>query len=582
MLTTTHVDIQNQPFICGKGAAIKVDRAVFVGKYALVTGWLSGDVTMSLRNSKRSLLYARPDVDASEFQDVKGFTLVVVIGGGSRLEISVRGHGHNFTAIIICSSELSDVLITIEENSTRIAYLCQEMVFDEEWGKLLFPHLPLSGSDQAAGHLEQARCVPGVGITYTGWAVKRGRSAVWLMTDNGRVASLSDTIRFPRQDIVNVFAKDYGSYADLAGFFGCLKGKLYPGQKLAIVVIGDSSVTKIGEMVCEKAPMYALEYAKWAFSLPVPDSLFMRRLDAHDGDLLKQMLANEQHDGDDYLEMWSVGTPPANPLVSVVIPLYGRSDFVDHQMLSFSSDVDVTSGVAEVVYVIDDVRIVEELRNRANYLFDYYGVSARFLFGGRNRGFSGANNLGVKHSKGAYLLFLNSDVFPEEAGWISRMANVLINRPNYGIVGARLLYPSGALQHMGMSFRRSERYSIWLNEHPGMGMPPNKAVDDSIDVAAVTGACLAISRDDFERVKGFDESFLIGDFEDSDINLKVRRLGKDICCLQDTSLVHLERQSFKYASSDLNFRQRVVLYNGWVQNKKWAEDIQYLTDAGLK
>jgi GT2 family glycosyltransferase len=87
-------------------------------------------------------------------------------------------------------------------------------------------------------------------------------------------------------------------------------------------------------------------------------------------------------------------------------------------------------------------------------------------------------------------------------------------------------------------------------------------------VPAVTGACLAIRRKDFDRVGGWDTGYLIGDFEDSDLCQKIRKEGMKVGYLPDIQLTHLERQSFKELGND-DFRTRVVIYNAVRNQERW-------------
>jgi O-antigen biosynthesis protein len=72
-----------------------------------------------------------------------------------------------------------------------------------------------------------------------------------------------------------------------------------------------------------------------------------------------------------------------------------------------------------------------------------------------------------------------------------------------------------------------------------------------------------------------DEEYLVGDFEDSDLCLKVRRSGYDIGCLQQNGLIHLERQSFSSIGAEM-FRDRVARYNAWRHQMKWGSYISEL------
>jgi len=69
---------------------------------------------------------------------------------------------------------------------------------------------------------------------------------------------------------------------------------------------------------------------------------------------------------------------------------------------------------------------------------------------------------------------------------------------------------------------------------------------------------------------------LIGDFEDSDLCLKVREKGLEIACLQlPATLIHLERQSFGGVGTP-GFRDYVVRYNAWRHHNRWRETIAKL------
>jgi GT2 family glycosyltransferase len=92
-------------------------------------------------------------------------------------------------------------------------------------------------------------------------------------------------------------------------------------------------------------------------------------------------------------------------------------------------------------------------------------------------------------------------------------------------------------------------------------------------VPAITGACLLIRRTHFDLVEGWDTGYLIGDFEDSDLCLKIREAGLSIAYLPSVQLTHLERQSFKLFG-DKNFRTKVTLFNAVRHQKRWRHFFQ--------
>ena len=193
------------------------------------------------------------------------------------------------------------------------------------------------------------------------------------------------------------------------------------------------------------------------------------------------------------------------------------------------------------------------------------------------RGFAGATNLGVANSCAPFVLLLNSDVIPLASGWLERMRSVLVAHPEIGLLGARLHHPNGAIQHDGMGFQWEPTWQAYLNKHPGAGLPGSPSREKFVKRQAVTAACVLIRRDVYDAVGGLDEKFLIGDFEDSDLCLKVREKGLEIACLPlPVTLIHLERQSFS-AIGTSSFRDYVARYNAWRHQARWGAAIAKLS-----
>jgi GT2 family glycosyltransferase len=206
-------------------------------------------------------------------------------------------------------------------------------------------------------------------------------------------------------------------------------------------------------------------------------------------------------------------------------------------------------------------------------------VPFQAIWGNANRGFSGANNLGAKHARGQYLLFMNSDVFPQAPGWLNPLVETLVNDDQTGAVAPRLVFIDGSIQHAGMLFKHREDLNIWINHHPNMGLDPKLDPQKEISkVPAVTGACLLLRRRDFDRVAGWDTGYLVGDFEDSDLCLKLRTIGLEIAYNPNVQLIHLERQSFKLLGEG-DFRTRITIYNAARHQSRWESLIASNTES---
>lgn len=330
-----------------------------------------------------------------------------------------------------------------------------------------------------------------------------------------------------------------------------------------------TAVHVIAEAICNILPSDAIAAARRLFSLNVVQSELHNRIGAIDEPIIGKLLQLRRLSHDMLPQkVHKLGTPLVTPLVSVIVPLYGRIDFIEHQLMEFCEDEWFLQN-AELIYVLDDPALVEQLISKMEVLYRVYRVPMRWVWGGANRGFSGANNLGVEHANGKYLAFLNSDAFPQSSGWLRELIDVLQTNPKIGAVGPRLVTAEGSIQHAGMEFQRRTDLGIWINHHPNMGLAPElDPAKKLVSVPAVTGACLVMRRNDFDNVDGWDTGYLIGDFEDSDLCLKLRSAGFMIAYCPSVQLTHLERQSFKLLGND-EFRTRVVIYNAVRHQNKW-------------
>ena len=70
-----------------------------------------------------------------------------------------------------------------------------------------------------------------------------------------------------------------------------------------------------------------------------------------------------------------------------------------------------------------------------------------------------------------------------------------------------------------------------------------------------------------KEIGGFDEAYLLGDFEDSDMCMKIRERGLKCAVDLDVQLFHLERKS--QAPSNHHWRQNLTLYNAWIHQRRW-------------
>ena len=173
-----------------------------------------------------------------------------------------------------------------------------------------------------------------------------------------------------------------------------------------------------------------------------------------------------------------------------------------------------------------------------------------------NYGFARACNQGAKESAGEHLIFLNNDTVPL-SGWLEAMVASANSDKNVGIVGSKLLYPNGTIQHAGIGFING------IPDHPFRNLPgdhPEANVPKELDM--VTGACLLIRRELFFECGGFDEQFKNG-VEDIDLCLKVRLKGYKVMYDPKSTLYHYEGRTpgrFNHIKENLQ-----IFFSRWRQ-----------------
>jgi O-antigen biosynthesis protein len=179
-----------------------------------------------------------------------------------------------------------------------------------------------------------------------------------------------------------------------------------------------------------------------------------------------------------------------------------------------------------------------------------------------NLGFARGNNRAAAAADGDLLVFLNNDI-EAHGGWLEEMLRTYQENPSSGIIGSKLVYPDGTLQHMGVTIGRKGNGFHPYKRYPA-DIPPAMKVNEC---EAVTGACLLVRREIFLRVGGFDEQFLHGS-EDMDLCLKVRSLGLKVYYSPLSVLTHYEQVSFREIQS--SERKKMTRRNSRQFLRKWG------------
>lgn len=219
---------------------------------------------------------------------------------------------------------------------------------------------------------------------------------------------------------------------------------------------------------------------------------------------------------------------------SIVIPVFNRAELTRGCLQSLAATL--PENVDGEVLVVDNGSTDATQAVLAEFEW------VRILRNQENRGFAAAVNQGARAASGEYLILLNNDMIARP-GWL----DALLRRgrePGVGAVGARLLYPGGTIQHAGVVMN-CERLSAsgFVPTHRCYGFSGDSAAAArTIDLQAVTGACLLTPRAIFERAGGLDEAYWNG-YEDVDYCLALRERGLRIVYEPSACLTHFESKS---------------------------------------
>ncbi len=135
-------------------------------------------------------------------------------------------------------------------------------------------------------------------------------------------------------------------------------------------------------------------------------------------------------------------------------------------------------------------------------------------------------NLGTSRAKTPLVLHLNNDVEALEPGWLEDMAGWL-SFPGTGVVGAKLLYPDGTINHAGISLGQEDGLAhVLFERQPREDLGTLFLPHVARNTIAVTGACLLTRTELYRQLQGFDETGLAVAYNDVDYCLRAAAVGQ--------------------------------------------------------
>ncbi|MEP6708567.1 MAG: glycosyltransferase [Verrucomicrobiota bacterium] len=148
-------------------------------------------------------------------------------------------------------------------------------------------------------------------------------------------------------------------------------------------------------------------------------------------------------------------------------------------------------------------------------------AAVRFVVYDEPFNFSAKCNLGAEAATGERLIFFNDDVETQQPDWIQELIEPLEN-PEVGAVSPKLLYKTGKIQHAGLVMGVRGLAGTAFHQRPGDSTEYFNLAQSLRDVAALSAACLAVRREDFFRLGGFDAVNTPIAHSDIDLCFKIR------------------------------------------------------------
>ena len=212
------------------------------------------------------------------------------------------------------------------------------------------------------------------------------------------------------------------------------------------------------------------------------------------------------------------------PLVSVIVPTRDRVDLLRP----------CVQGVLErSTYPDVELIVVDNQSEDPDTLAYLSTVPGRVVRYPHRFNYARMMNLACAEARGDVLLLLNNDTEVVIPDWIESLLEHA-QRPDVGIVGPRLRYPDGRVQHEGIITNYAGGMAGNVDHGGWWGLG-----DVVRNATAVTGACAMVRPSVYWAVGGHDERLRVA-FNDVDLCLRIRQAGYDVVYTPYAELLHVE------------------------------------------
>ena len=253
-------------------------------------------------------------------------------------------------------------------------------------------------------------------------------------------------------------------------------------------------------------------------------------------------------------------------ILSIIIINYNSKEVLKECLASLYES---SSKINFEVFVIDNASS-ESIKN-----FKSVFPQVNFIYNERNVGFAAANNIGIRKSKGEYILLLNPDTIVNENSF-QPMIEYLKKHVDVGIVGCKIFNAEGEIERSTHSFPTLAKEFVHANEFIKNIIGYDSKISSFLkkifqikslesywdhnsirEVDHVTAACMMIKREAIEKAGLLDEAFFLYN-EEVEWSLRIKKAAYKSVFLPDSNIIHLFGHSTKQKVQKQTFNKLLV------------------------
>ena len=208
-----------------------------------------------------------------------------------------------------------------------------------------------------------------------------------------------------------------------------------------------------------------------------------------------------------------------NLKISIIIPFRDKPALLERCV---ESVVRHAGRVTYEIVLVDNRSRRRATRQVVAELAQRYGQRVRVMHYDKPFNYAALNNWAVRHAQEEYIVFLNNDTEVLSDNWLGELVK-RCRADDVGIVGVKLLYPDGRIQHAGLGVKNGDMAHLWAKRRDSA--LPEAPFNKEQDVLAVTAACMMVRREVFEALGGFDAEHFGIAYNDVDLCLRAREEG---------------------------------------------------------